>query len=78
MTLLGGSFLFPEGTVVALTGSDFGATFDGSTVESWASIEISPGQTLSLGPTRSGARCYLCVRGGIEVKLFLGSAWAHS
>ncbi len=26
MTLLGGSFLFPEGAVVALTGSDFGAT----------------------------------------------------
>src|SRR5271169_183027 len=26
MTLLGGSFLFPEGGIIALTGSDFGAT----------------------------------------------------
>lgn len=77
MTLLGGSFLFPEGAIVALTGSDFGATLDGAPVEQWASIEVRPGQTLSLGPTRSGARCYLCVRGGIAVKPFLGSASTH-
>jgi antagonist of KipI len=30
-----------------------------------------------MGPTRSGARCYLCVRGGIDVKGFLGSASTH-
>lgn len=30
-----------------------------------------------MGPTRSGARCYLCVQGGIEVKPFLGSASTH-
>jgi antagonist of KipI len=32
---------------------------------------------LRLGPTRSGARCYLCVQGGIEVEPFLGSASTH-
>ena len=32
---------------------------------------------LRTGPTRSGARCYLCVRGGIEVRPFLGSASTH-
>lgn len=77
MTLLGGSFRFPVGAVAAVTGSDFGATLDGSPVESWKPFEIGPGQTLRLGPTRSGARCYLCVQGGIEVKLFLGSASTH-
>jgi biotin-dependent carboxylase-like uncharacterized protein len=30
-----------------------------------------------MGPTRAGARCYLCVRGGIDVKSFLGSASTH-
>ncbi|MFY9690265.1 MAG: biotin-dependent carboxyltransferase family protein [Candidatus Acidiferrales bacterium] len=74
MTLTGGTFLFPEGGVVALTGSDFGATLDTAAVEMWTSIEIQPGQTLRLGPTRSGARCYLCVHGGISVPPFLGSA----
>ena len=70
MTLLGGTFEFPAGAVVALTGSDFGPPLG-------KPIELQPGETLKLGPTRSGARCYLCVRGGIEVKLFLGSASTH-
>ncbi len=77
MTLLGGTFLFPEGAVGALAGSDFGASLDAKPVELWTAFEARPGQTLRLGPTRSGARCYLCVRGGIEVKLFLGSASTH-
>jgi len=77
MTLLGGTFVFPDGAIVALTGSDFGATAEGAQVAPWTSTEVKPGQTLRLGPTRSGARCYLCVRGGVEVKLFLGSASTH-
>jgi antagonist of KipI len=77
MTLLGGAFLFPEGAIVALAGSDFGASLDDAPVDSWTSVEASPGQTLRLGPTRSGARSYLCVRGGITVKPFLGSASTH-
>jgi antagonist of KipI len=77
MTLLGGAFLFREGGLAALTGSDFGAKLDGTAVPLWASFEVKPGQTLRLGPTRSGARCYLCVQGGIAVKSFLGSASTH-
>jgi antagonist of KipI len=77
MTLLGGTLVFPEGAVLALTGSDFGATLDGKPVELWTAFEVRPGQALRMGPTRSGARCYLCVQGGIEAKLFLGSASTH-
>jgi antagonist of KipI len=77
MTLLGGTFFFLEAAVVALTGSDFAPTLDDERVETWSSVEIRAGQTLQLGPTRAGARCYLCVRGGIDVKLFLGSASTH-
>jgi antagonist of KipI len=77
MTLLGGAFLFPKGAVLALTGSDFGATLDGKPVALWQAFETRSGQTLRLGPTRTGARCYLCVRGGVEVPKFLGSASTH-
>jgi biotin-dependent carboxylase-like uncharacterized protein len=77
MTLLGGTFLFPDGAVLALAGSDFGATLDGTAVDLWTSMEVRPGQTLRMGPARSGARCYLCVHGGITVKPFLGSASTH-
>ena len=35
MTLLGGTFLFPDGGIAALTGSEFGATLDGAPIERW-------------------------------------------
>jgi len=77
MTLLGGTFVFPHGAIIALTGSDFGGTVDGMPLDCSTSVEVRPGQTLRLGSTRSGARCYLCVQGGIIVKPFLGSASTH-
>ena len=77
MTLLGGTFVFPEGAIFALAGSDFGATLVGAAVDPWTVVEANPGQILRLGPTRSGARCYLCVQGGIAVTPFLGSASTH-
>jgi antagonist of KipI len=72
MTLAGGSFEFPAGGTIALTGSDFGAG-----LPLWTVREIKPGEVLRCGASLSGARCYLCVRGGVEVELFLGSASTH-
>jgi len=77
MTLLGGVFLFPEGAVVALTGADFDPSLNGTAIPMWTSIQVRPGQKLQTGPTRAGARSYLCVQGGIEVNLFLGSSSTH-
>ena len=77
MMLLGGTFAFPDAAILALTGSDFGALLDDVRLEVGTSVEVRPGQTLRLGPTSSGARCYLCVHGGIVVKPFLGSASTH-
>jgi antagonist of KipI len=72
MTLMGGAFEFESDTVIALTGSDFGAG-----LPLWAPVEVKAGQTLRCGPSRSGARCYLCVRGGIGVPKAMGSASTH-
>jgi antagonist of KipI len=77
MTLLGGAFTFRDDAVVALTGSDFDATLDGVKVAPWTSVAVRAGATLRVGSTRSGARCYLCAHGGIEVRKFLGSASTH-
>jgi biotin-dependent carboxylase-like uncharacterized protein len=77
MTLLGGAFRFPDGAVAALSGSDFGATLDGAPVPLWTSFQAQPGALLRVGPTLSGARCYLSVHGGFAVKPFLGSASTH-
>jgi antagonist of KipI len=72
MTLVGGTFEFQAGAVVALTGSDFGAG-----MPLWSPVEVSAWQTVRFGPSQSGARCYLCVRGGIGVTPVMGSASTH-
>lgn len=77
MTLVGGAFRFERTAVIALTGADFGPLLDGVPLKMWTSTEAQKGQTLTLGPARSGARGYLCVQGGIAVELFLGSASTH-
>jgi antagonist of KipI len=89
MTLLGGTFLFPDGGIAALTGSDFapvlsspmrqlGASLPGrDAISMHTAFDISPGGVLKTGPSRNGARCYLCVAGGIAVRPLLGSASTH-
>ncbi len=105
MTLLGGSFRFHKPCIIALTGSDFGATLSDASdapfaatseatmhptqgasrsappaavpVPLWTSVSVQAGQLLRLGPTQTGARCYLAVRGGIAVTDFLGSSSTH-
>ena len=72
MTLTGGEFAFEGAAVIALTGSDFA-----SSAPSWQPVEIRSGETVRCGPARNGARCYLCVRGGLDVPLVMGSASVH-
>jgi antagonist of KipI len=69
--------VFPEGGVIALAGADFGANLNGQPIEMWVPHAVRPGGTLELGLTRAGARCYLCIAGGIQVERFLGSASTH-
>ena len=77
MTLLGGSFLFPEGATIALTGADFAPTINGRPLRMWVSHEVDAGTKLCLAATRDYARCYLAVSGGIRVPKFLGSSATH-
>jgi antagonist of KipI len=74
MTLAGGTFLFEQETVFAITGSDFGASVGGRPVTGWTATHAEAGAQLRLGSAHDGARCYLCVSGGIAVPEFLGSA----
>jgi antagonist of KipI len=72
MTLTGGEYFFEGPAVIALTGADFH-----SSVPMWRPVEISNGKTVRCGPARHGARCYLAVRGGLDVPLVMGSASVH-
>ncbi len=77
-TLVGGVFRFEIDTWLAVTGSDFGATLNDAPVANWTVQRACSGQVLRMQATHSGARCYLCVSGGIEVPFVLGSASTHS
>jgi antagonist of KipI len=77
MTLVGGVFEFDDDVVCAVTGSDFSPRLDGKLIPLWQSMLIRGGTKLSFGLTTSGARCYLCIRGGIAVPQVLGSSSTH-
>jgi biotin-dependent carboxylase-like uncharacterized protein len=72
MTLSGAEFQFEGDSVIALTGSDFGAD-----LPQWTAVPVKSGQILRCGRSRSGARAYLAVRGGLDVPLVMGSASVH-
>jgi antagonist of KipI len=72
MTLTGGAFEFESDAVIALAGSDFGAG-----LPLWSPVEVKAGEVVRFGASRSGARCYLAVRGGIAAPKVMGSASVH-
>jgi 5-oxoprolinase (ATP-hydrolysing) subunit C len=64
---------FLRATRVAITGTEFGATLDGTPVYSWWSLPVQAGQQLTLNAAKRGMRGYVCVAGGIDVLPMLGS-----
>ncbi len=72
MTLAGGTFEFEEPAMVALTGADFETS-----IPMWQAVQLKPGDHLRCGQANSGARCYLCIQGGIDVPRILGGASTH-
>lgn len=58
---------------VALAGADCAAHLDGEPVWSWHAFDVRRGATLVLAAAQGGTRSYLCVAGGIDVPLVMGS-----
>ena len=77
MTLLGGTFRFEEDAFIALCGSEFEATLDAYPIQWQRGFYVRAGQILGVGPTQSGARCYLCVRGSVDVPIYLSGKTTH-
>ncbi len=54
-------------------GAPFTLTSDRQPLEMGKSFTLSPGETLQVGKSEAGVRAYLCVAGGIEEPVILGS-----
>ena len=72
-TLVGPELVFHQHTTIALTGAPSEAQLDGEPVDFWQPLEVRAGQRLRVGQVSAGCRCYLAVRGGIDVPVYLGS-----
>ena len=77
MTLVGGEFKFEIDSTIVLTGSKFAAMIDNKSIPFNEIVKIRANQTLSIGQTMEGARCYLAVKGGIDVTNVFSSKTTH-
>ena len=63
----------------AVTGAEIGVSKNGFSISCWTAHRLAPGDVLSFTPPQSGgtrsggARAYLCVSGGFDVPLSMGS-----
>ncbi len=78
MTLTGGEFEFDGDAAIVLAGAAMPARIRSASgpvreLPHGASVTISAGETLTIGPASTGCRAYLCVRGGIDVPIVIGS-----
>ncbi|MGS0646563.1 5-oxoprolinase subunit C family protein [Komagataeibacter melomenusus] len=64
---------FDAPATFAVTGIDAAIELDGRTLLPWMVATAAAGQVLRIGPPKAGARGYICLAGGIEVPVVLGS-----
>ena len=60
-------------TLLAVTGADIDFRINDRPAGQWQAQAVKPGDSISLGGVRHGARAYVCVAGGISVPERLGS-----
>lgn len=66
--------IFETETLFAVGGADLGAELDGSPVPNWRVTKAPTGAELRFRKKSLGNRTYLAIRGGFEIKPWLGSA----
>ncbi|HEY2846892.1 MAG TPA: biotin-dependent carboxyltransferase family protein, partial [Pyrinomonadaceae bacterium] len=60
--------------IFSICGGDFGAELDGNAIGPWRPLAVTAGSTLRFTRKISGERCYIAVRGAVNVPLWLKSA----
>jgi antagonist of KipI len=73
ITLGNASFRFHRAAGIAITGADASPRLDGRPLLLWQTYTAPAGSVLRFEQTTRGARTYLCMRGGVDVPVVLGS-----
>jgi antagonist of KipI len=73
MTLLGATVEFEHAAMVALTGAQLDCRLGNARAPMWRAFPVLPGSVLKCGAISGGARAYLAVQGGFELKPVMGS-----
>ncbi len=73
MTMSGMTVEFTSPAVIALTGADMQARRNGAPMPRWTAVYMHAGDVLTCGAAAAGLRAYLCVAGGIDVPVVMGS-----
>ena len=73
ITLTGPTLIFNCNCVISITGGDFNPLINNLPVEMYQSINVSSGDILKLNNTINGARSYIAISGGLNVKSLFGS-----
>ena len=78
ITLTGPTLIFNANYVISITGGDFNPMINELPVKMYQPINVKLGDTLKINNTKNGARCYLAISGGVDVKSIFGSKSFYS
>ncbi|QDU18417.1 5-oxoprolinase subunit C family protein [Urbifossiella limnaea] len=73
LTLAGPTLVAEHPTAAVVFGAPFAVLARGTIITPGTTFQLEPGDTLTIGATPAGARGYLCVAGGFDGPLVLGS-----
>lgn len=75
ITVLGPKLTVTDGEgLLAVTGADLGLTINNRSVPMWEALFVTAGDVITFsGPKGKGCRAYLCLSGGLDVPLVMGS-----
>ncbi len=73
ITFIGPTLTVTTDAIVAVTGAELPFRINNRPAVLWQAYGVTSGDTLALGGVERGARSYLCVAGGVDVPVLLGS-----
>ena len=74
MTLIGATLEFDTPAVIAISGASCECKVGSYRILANSALRVEAGSVLQCGSSTDGARCYLAIRGGVDVGSVVGSA----